>query len=346
VFKHCEDGKRVLREIKMMSMLDHRNVLSVKDVFVTNAAFDDVYVVTPCLDTDLAQIIKSHNLTDAHIKYVMYQILRGLKYVHSANILHRDLKPANILLNFDCHVKLCDFGLARGYDPDAKQEMTSYIVTRWYRAPELLLSNTHYTGAIDIWAAGCIFAELLMGKPLFPGESSVNQLQLICDTVPVPDWEELWWVQNAKSRSYLASKVGKTPVKDLKTMLGSKVSSLAFDMLQKMLNFNPYQRWNAEYLLDHPYLAEVRSTRHMQPATHRFKWKWDSINNLREPQLRQLFWQELVRFHQDGAPPGTRPASPVAIEAPQQPQPLQDTRRQNLMHNNDNDKESVVSKKI
>jgi serine/threonine protein kinase len=321
VFKHCEDGKRILREIKMMTMLEHRNVLSITDVFVPSSTFDDIYIVTPCLDTDLSQILKTHTLTDTHIKYIMYQILRGLKYVHSANILHRDLKPANILLNYDCHVKLCDFGLARGYDPKEKVDMTSYIVTRWYRAPELLLSNTDYSGAIDIWAAGCIFAELLTQKALFPGESSANQLELICNTIPVPEWEDLWWVQSAKSRQHIAPRAGRPPIRDLKSIMGSKASAAAFDMLEKMLNFHPHQRWNAEMLLDHPYLAEVRSTRHLQPAQYKFKWKWDSVTNLKEEQLRRLFWQELVAFHPECVPPGTRAASPVAVEARLQERP-------------------------
>lgn len=316
VFKHCEDGKRVLREIKMMSMLNHRNVLSIKDVFVSETNFQDVYVVTPCLHTDLAQLIKSYTLSEQHIKYLMYQILRGLRYVHSANMLHRDLKPANILVNYDCHAKLCDFGLARGYDPTNQQEMTSYIVTRWYRAPELLLNTTKYSGAIDIWAVGCIFAEMLLGKPLFSGDSSLEQLRLICDTIPVPDAKELWWVPSSKLRTILLTS---RPVagKDLRSLLGNKASPEAMEMLEKMLNFNPFQRWSAEHLLEHPYLADIRSGRHHEPATHRFKWKWDSVTNLTEPVLRRLFWEELVRFHPECkfAPPGTKPATPVAIEA-------------------------------
>jgi len=330
-----------------MTMLDHRNVLGVTDVFVTGPNFEDVNIVTPCLDTDLSQIIKTHTLTETHIKYIMYQILRGLKYVHSANILHRDLKPANVLVNYDCHVKLCDFGLARGYDPKDKQEMTSYIVTRWYRAPELLLHNTDYNGAIDVWATGCIFAELLQQKELFPGDSSAAQLDLICNTIPVPEWEDLWWIQSAKSRQHLASKAGKPPQKDLKWIFGNKCSPAAFDMLEKMLQFNPHQRWTAEMLLDHPYLQEVRSNRHLAPALYKFKWKWDSITNLKEDKLRQLFWQELMSFHPEMVPPGTKPASPVKFEAnpSNAPMPLHEARRHNVMNvHHDNDKDSHTTK--
>eukprot|EP00999_Lentomonas_sp_LEN2_P002298 NODE_364_length_1587_cov_97.660274_g332_i0.p1 GENE.NODE_364_length_1587_cov_97.660274_g332_i0~~NODE_364_length_1587_cov_97.660274_g332_i0.p1 ORF type:complete len:426 (-),score=87.23 NODE_364_length_1587_cov_97.660274_g332_i0:138-1415(-) len=320
VFKHCEDGKRVLREIKMMSMLEHRNVLPIKDVFVTSRDFHEVYVVTPCLDTDLQQLIRSYKLSEQHVKYIMYQVLRSLKYVHSARVLHRDLKPANILINFDCHVKLCDFGLARGYDPQNKPDMTSYIVTRWYRAPELLLQNSQYNSAIDIWAAGCLFAEMLIGKPLFCGESSIEQLKLICDTIPIPAQDELWWVQSSKMRSYLVGlrqgKENGAPGKDLKTILGSKANAVAMDMIQKMLCFNPADRWSAEALLDHPFLASIRTGRHHSPATQRFKWRWDCITNLTEPQLRQLYWQEILRWHPEcpHIPSGTRPATPVAFD--------------------------------
>ena len=113
------------------------------------------------------------------LQYFLYQLLRGLKYIHSARVLHRDLKPSNLLLNANCDLKICDFGLAR-----TMQEadfMTEYVVTRWYRAPELLLNCNDYTAAIDVWSVGCIFMELLNRQPLFPGRDYVQQLQLITE---------------------------------------------------------------------------------------------------------------------------------------------------------------------
>lgn len=112
------------------------------------------------------------------LQYFLYQILRGLKYIHSANVIHRDLKPSNLLLNANCDLKICDFGLAR---PTAENEcMTEYVVTRWYRAPELLL-NSDYTAAIDIWSVGCIFLELMNRRPLFPGRDHVHQMRLLTE---------------------------------------------------------------------------------------------------------------------------------------------------------------------
>lgn len=113
------------------------------------------------------------------LQYFLYQILRGLKYIHSANVLHRDLKPSNLLLNANCDLKICDFGLARV--TSETDFMTEYVVTRWYRAPELLLNSSDYTAAIDVWSVGCIFMELMDRRPLFPGRDHVHQLRLLME---------------------------------------------------------------------------------------------------------------------------------------------------------------------
>lgn len=115
------------------------------------------------------------------LQYFLYQILRGLKYIHSANVLHRDLKPSNLLLNANCDLKICDFGLARV--TSETDFMTEYVVTRWYRAPELLLNSSDYTAAIDVWSVGCIFMELMDRKPLFPGRDHVHQLRLLMEVI-------------------------------------------------------------------------------------------------------------------------------------------------------------------
>jgi serine/threonine protein kinase len=116
----------------------------------------------------------------ATAQYFLYQMLRGLKYIHSANVLHRDLKPANILINANCDLKICDFGMARAMaSTDQGSCMTEYVVTRWYRAPELLLSSCQYTAAIDVWSVGCIYMELLTHEPLFPGRDYAHQIRSI-----------------------------------------------------------------------------------------------------------------------------------------------------------------------
>lgn len=126
------------------------------------------------------RVIRTQDLSDDHCQYFIYQTLRALKAMHSANVLHRDLKPSNLLLNANCDLKVCDFGLARSAasQEDNSGFMTEYVATRWYRAPEIMLTFKEYTKAIDVWSVGCILAEMLSGKPLFPGKD--------CTCLPPP----------------------------------------------------------------------------------------------------------------------------------------------------------------
>ena len=178
-------AKRTYRELKILKHFKHDNIISIRDILKPpedKSQFLDVYVVFDMMETDLHRIIHSDQpLTDEHARYFLYQILRGLKHIHSANVLHRDLKPSNLLVNEDCELKIGDFGMARGLDSspsEKKRVMTEYVATRWYRAPELMLSLSEYSQAIDIWSVGCIFAEMLGRKPLFPGTNYLNQLQV------------------------------------------------------------------------------------------------------------------------------------------------------------------------
>ncbi|XP_012567902.1 mitogen-activated protein kinase 4 isoform X2 [Cicer arietinum] len=181
-FDNIIDAKRTLREIKLLRHMDHENVIAIKDIIrpPQKDAFNDVYIVYELMDTDLHQILRSDQpLNLDHCQYFLYQLLRGLRYVHSANALHRDLKPSNLLLNGNCDLKIGDFGLAR--TTSETDFMTEYVVTRWYRAPELLLNCSEYTSAIDVWSVGCIFAEIMTRKTLFPGKDYVHQLRLITE---------------------------------------------------------------------------------------------------------------------------------------------------------------------
>ncbi|KAK3865976.1 hypothetical protein Pcinc_028453 [Petrolisthes cinctipes] len=139
------------------------------------------------MGADLNNIIKTQKLTDDHVQFLIYQVLRGLKYIHSAGIIHRDLKPSNIAVNEDCELKILDFGLAR----PTESEMTGYVATRWYRAPEIMLNWMHYNQTVDIWSVGCIMAELLTGRTLFPGADHIQQLNLIMELLGTPPQEYL-----------------------------------------------------------------------------------------------------------------------------------------------------------
>ncbi|XP_019082950.1 PREDICTED: mitogen-activated protein kinase 10-like [Camelina sativa] len=178
-FDNLIEAKRTLREIKLLRHFDHENIVGIRDVIVParRDSFEDVYIVYEFMEHDLFGVLTSEQeLTKDHCMFFMYQILRGLKYIHSANVLHRDLKPSNLLLTTQCDLKICDFGLARS-TPES-HEMTEYVVTRWYRAPELLLGTSDYTAAIDVWSVGCIFMEMMNRKTLFPGKDQVHQLRL------------------------------------------------------------------------------------------------------------------------------------------------------------------------
>ncbi|VDL95959.1 unnamed protein product [Schistocephalus solidus] len=155
-----------------MQIIDIRDVILVGNTLET---MKDVYIVQTLMDTDLCKLLKAQRLANDHICYFLYQILRGLKYIHSANVLHRDLKPSNLLINANCDLKICDFGLARMNDPEHDHNgiLTEYVATRWYRAPEIMLNSKGYTRSIDVWSVGCIFAEMFDSRPLFPGKHCI-----------------------------------------------------------------------------------------------------------------------------------------------------------------------------
>ncbi len=182
------DAKRILREIKLLKHLKHENIVGIVDMMPPTAKyledFHDVYIVTDLMETDLHRIIYSkQKLSIDHVQYFIYQVLRGLKYIHSADVIHRDLKPSNLLVNSNCDLKICDFGLARGiHEAHAEGRggtmlLTEYVVTRWYRAPEIMLACHEYSKPIDLWSVGCIFAELIQRKPYFPGDDYIDQVR-------------------------------------------------------------------------------------------------------------------------------------------------------------------------
>uniref|UniRef100_A0A8C7VTK5 mitogen-activated protein kinase n=1 Tax=Oncorhynchus mykiss TaxID=8022 RepID=A0A8C7VTK5_ONCMY len=202
-FQSIIHAKRTYRELRLLKHMKHENVIGLLDVFTPATSleeFNDVYLVTHLMGADLNNIVKCQKLTDDHVQFLIYQILRGLKYIHSADIIHRDLKPSNLAVNEDCELKILDFGLARHTD----DEMTGYVATRWYRAPEIMLNWMHYNMTVDIWSVGCIMAELLTGRTLFPGTDHIDQLKLIMLLVGMPEPELLMKI-SSESVSYTHS---------------------------------------------------------------------------------------------------------------------------------------------
>jgi mitogen-activated protein kinase 15 len=174
-------------------------------------------------------------------------VLKCLKFMHSANLLHRDLKPSNLLLNSECHVKVADFGLARSLDtkePDQTPILTDYVATRWYRAPEILLGSNKYTKGVDMWSLGCILAELLLGKPVFPGTSTLNQLDRVMELIGRPSQDDIDAIDCPLAQTMLES-LPPTKAKRLRDVFPT-ASDDALDLLKSLLHFNPHKRLTAE----------------------------------------------------------------------------------------------------
>ena len=254
-FADLVDAKRIVREVRLLRHFNHENVIRITDILPPPSieAFDDIYIISEFMETDLHRVIYSRqSLTDDHVKYFLYQILCGLKYIHSAEVLHRDLKPSNILLNSNCDLKLCDFGLSRTTTMDDPGILTEYVVTRWYRAPEIMLSVQEYTKAIDVWSVGCIFAEMLKRKPLFPGSDYIEQLKLIAKFTGTPAREDLWFVTNPRAKRFMEGLPPSAP-QDLRTKFGS-VPDVALELLQRMLMLDPSRRITVDEALEHSYM--------------------------------------------------------------------------------------------
>mmetsp|Transcript_66754 Transcript_66754/g.145616 ORF Transcript_66754/g.145616 Transcript_66754/m.145616 type:complete len:402 (+) Transcript_66754:56-1261(+) len=260
-FEHITFTKRTLRELRILCQLRHENLIDVRSIFLPGCKddFEDIYVVSELMETDLASILKSSQpLSDDHCQFFLYQILRGMKYVHSAQVIHRDLKPRNLLVNANCDLKICDFGLARvNFEDEGFQlcPMTEYVCTRWYRAPEVLCSWTNYTNAIDVWSIGCIFAEMLGRKPYFPGHNTQHQLQMIINVMGSPRAEELRKIPNEKCRRFIES-LQPTPPKQFSEVFRD-ASPAAVDFLNKTLKFDPDRRVAVAHALQHQYLKQL-----------------------------------------------------------------------------------------
>ncbi|KAH7464651.1 hypothetical protein PRIC1_005733 [Phytophthora ramorum] len=237
-----------LREVKLQAELKHVNVVELLDVFVAN---DTMNVVFELLPSNLDDVIKDKAvvLTAADIKTYMQMLLKGLAYCHAHYVLHRDLKPENLLIGPDGNVKIGDFGLARVYG-SPNRNMTSMVCTIWYRPPELLFGAREYSGSVDMWGAGCIFAELMLRMPYLTGLNELDQLGKIFHALGTPTDDEWPGV------SSLANFVEFTPsTAPPLASIFSAASEDALDLLAKLLKYNPAERITAADALKHPYFS-------------------------------------------------------------------------------------------
>jgi mitogen-activated protein kinase 1/3 len=307
-FDHTLFCLRTLRELKLLKFFSetcvNENIISILDIIKPTSidSFKEIYFIQELMQTDLHRVIRTQHLTDDHCQYFVYQTLRALKSIHSADIVHRDLKPANLLLNANCDLKVCDFGLARSVKtsvPGGKEVglMTEYVATRWYRAPEIMLSFKMYTKAIDIWAVGCILAELLTGRPLFPGRDYSHQLDLILDVIGTPSLDEFYAITSRRSRDYIRA----LPIRKKRpfTTLFPHASKEAIDFLNKTLTFDPKKRLTVDEALEHPYLAAYHDPEDepvvapLSPSYFEFDLHKDDLT---KDQLKELLYEEVLSF--------------------------------------------------
>jgi mitogen-activated protein kinase 1/3 len=355
IFDNMYEAKRILREVCIMRILNHPHVVKIIEVIVTEKSFRTIYIVMESAQSDLKKIVKSATyLNFDQVKYMLYQTICGLRYIHSANIMHRDLKPANILVNGDCTIKICDFGLSRSYgrinqfgeyNPESVnlnnsrtlfrdkengeqnfvniRELTLHVVTRWYRAPEVILLEKQYNKEIDIWSLGCVYAEMLSlvkanaphyieRGPLFPGVSCFplspdtktsikrmgypcaenDQLNMIFNVIGTPNDEDLNFITDTKARSYVSSFPQKPPRDLLEFFPGCGVSEL--DILQKVLLFNPTKRISLDDLLAHPYFDSVRDPSKEILANVQANFVFDSSQEMSIEMLQDIFMREIM----------------------------------------------------
>ena len=401
IFENLGDAKRILREITLLRFMHNRFLVQLLGIEYDkdDENFDTIYLIFEYLPFDLEKIIKTNRyLTMKEIKSIIYQILCGVKYIHSCAVLHRDIKPGNILIDKENNIKICDFGLARSISStyedfkdiqtyeqkkitneekeykkqnshehsnttspikdnhikkdnknlEIKQKIINkspllgkrppllknikknfysvHVVTRWYRAPELILVEQNYSKKIDIWSVGCVFGELMMmmkenspfcfeRKPLFPGkycyplsprknkknedryrkkDNDPDQLDKIFDVLGSPSEEDMEFITDPNAVLYIKS-LQKREKMDLKKKFpGSDEDSL--DLLSKMLMFNPLKRINVEDSLNHPFFKDIRNKKYEEEEKFEIELKFDSDNEITEEKLKRWYLEVIDAY--------------------------------------------------
>jgi len=349
LFDDLVDCKRILREVAILSRISHESVVQLHDVVApTNSHnFEELFIVMEICDSDLKKLCRTDvSLSPLHINTLLYNLMIGVKCLHAAGIYHRDLKPANCLVNQDCSVKICDFGLSRAIEgetsPDAlcappaaqgaskphplgRRHLTGHVVTRWYRAPELILLQENYTAAIDLWSVGCIHAELLgmlegirleERGPLFPGSSCFplspdnkhkdakgsnrgkhDQLSMIFNLLGTPSDEDVARLEREDTRRYLRC-FAKRDGEGLRSRF-PHVDPDTVDLLGRFLRFNPQERIGVNQALEHPLFAEVRIPEKETMSSSLVSLDFEKEPDLDEIMLRDYFRSEMKKFRMD-----------------------------------------------
>ena len=356
VFADPADAVRTIREVKLLRVLDHPAIVNVRTVLqpANPASFDDIFIVTELLSSDLSQLIRKREpTTPGQKRWLAFQLFEGLAYIHSAHVYHRDLKPANLLVSTpDADgmrtLKLCDFGLARAdfgsTEAAAASDQeegpvlwTDYVATRWYRAPELICSHRggNYDGSIDVWAAGCILAELWRGRALFPARNLYHQLDLITAFVGTPNADMVAQLRNKKAATYLTSLKARQPSNWAKAFnkndvvgkhAGDEDMEGSFELLRELLRFDAAKRMDGSTALRHPFFADCVERRLgrdggaaqpeplAQPRREEFAFENKELG-LSVAELRATLHSEILLFNANRVPasPNFAPTSGAAV---------------------------------
>ncbi|XP_001991695.2 extracellular signal-regulated kinase 7 isoform X1 [Drosophila grimshawi] len=273
-FRDETDAQRTYREVAFLrAFRPHPNIIRLLDIFKSSNNLD-FYLVFEYMDSDLHNVIRKGNVLRAiHKRFVTYQLINAIRYMHSGNVIHRDLKPSNILIDNKCRIKVADFGLARtlcvkrrtNSDYESKDELdsgvmlTDYVATRWYRAPEILVASRRYTKGIDMWSLGCILAEMILQKPLFQGSSTINQIEKIVNALPDVTERDIESIGATFGSILLSKKI----VRDCRHSLDELIPYCcddAMSLIKSLLVLDPDGRLTAKESIAHPYVLRFRSS--------------------------------------------------------------------------------------
>ena len=302
-FRDATDSQRTFREVMLLQELNgHNNIIRLLNVIKAQNNLD-LYLIFDYMEADVFNVIRAGILQDIHKQYIIYQTLKALKFIHSADIIHRDLKPSNIFINSDSRVKLGDFGLARTLSSGPSNYgmiVTEYVATRWYRAPEMLLKSVNYGKPIDLWSVGCILYELIVGRPLFPGKSTKDMITLVFEITGIPDEDEYEAVRQECEipimYNELKSQLKIRKQKNLSTIIGNYCKDPnAIDLMTKLLQFNPKNRLTAEEALEHPFVAKFHDPKEEIVCDRKIKIPLDDAKKYTLNIYRQKLYEVVMQ---------------------------------------------------
>jgi mitogen-activated protein kinase 15 len=289
-FQNATDAQRTYREIMFLRQFKHPNIVQIREV-IRSVSEKDIYILFEFMDIDLYTLIRENMLGEQHKRYIIYQVAKAMHYLHTAELIHRDIKPSNVLVNEDCLAKICDFGLIRSVDDEDELPpvLTDYIATRWYRAPEILLGSKKYSKAADVWSFGCMLGELIRGKPMFPGHSTLNQIERVLTWTGPPTIQDLKSLKTDFGKEMLDILTKIKPLSRKEWF--SNCSADAIDLIARTLSFNPDKRPTMLEVLKHPYLKEFYSKQEIVESESKIRIEVDDNQKLSLKEYRALIYK-------------------------------------------------------